>query len=95
LIKDFQDILLSTTSKENKELIEIIKTIDQGDNMTFGEKVKRWEEKKRLEGKMEGEIDGKMKVAKNLLKDNVDISVISRITELPLRKIRALQKERA
>ena len=73
LIKDFQDILLSTTSKENKELIEIIKTIDQGDNMTFGEKVKRWEEKKRMEGEIKGEIKGKLEVAKNLLKDKADL----------------------
>jgi predicted transposase/invertase (TIGR01784 family) len=46
-----------------------------------------------MKGKIEGKMEGKMEVAKNLLKNKVDIHTISKSTELPLKKIKQLQKE--
>jgi predicted transposase/invertase (TIGR01784 family) len=92
LIKDFQDFLFNIIPDENTEIKKIIESIDQEGDM-FYEKVKKWELNKKLEGKLEGRLEGRLEVAKNLLKDKVDIRLISKATELSLSKIRSLQKE--
>ncbi len=47
----------------------------------------------RIEGRIEGKREEKIEIAKNMLKDNVDINLIKKYTNLTEEEITALEEE--
>jgi predicted transposase YdaD len=44
-------------------------------------------------GKLEGQLEGKLKTAERMLEEDINPAFIAKVTELPLDKIKALQKD--
>ena len=55
--------------------------------------LKEGEKKGKIEGLKEGEKKSKIEIAKNMLKDNVDINIISKYSGLSIDEIKDLKKE--
>lgn len=95
---DFIEILLSYTlpniEKEDKILIQ--DTLNKKLGKAKGEHLmtslaQHWYDEGKTEGKTEGKLEGKIEIAKNLLSQNMDISTISAVTNLPLDQIQKLK----
>ncbi len=62
--------------------------------MTMAEKLRQEGRKEgRIQGKLEGKLEGKIEIAKNMLKNGMDIDQIIKLTELEEKKIKLLKEE--
>lgn len=48
-------------------------------------------ERLRLEGKLEGELEKSLEIARNMIKEGANPAFIMKVTKLPLHKIKELQ----
>lgn len=79
--------------EEAEEILENLK-FERGDNMfRVDEMFKREEKRFRNEGKIEGEIETKIKIIKNMLKEKFSINKIAELSEMSENEIKKIAKD--
>ena len=98
-ILDFDKEELEKVGSGDKYMTEFKKKIENlNDNREYKEFLSAEEDMRKTNntfkeiGRREGIEENKIEIAKNLLKENVDINIISKTTGLPLSKIETLEK---
>jgi len=74
----------------DKMFVEVVKMLDLEKSATFRRLIEKGRKEGIEEGKKEGEKEGKLAVAKELLKEGMDIDKIAKVTKLPVEEIKKL-----
>jgi predicted transposase/invertase (TIGR01784 family) len=93
VIDEVITLLLERINVSDEEIGKIKAHISEGRLEQMFEMLVDYDvQKVKMEGKIEGKIEGKLEVAKNLLKEGIDISVIVKATGLPEEDVKKLKE---
>lgn len=91
LINGFFETYLSLDDKEEEELMDEIKQLDQQEAERIFELPNSWRDKGRKEGRQEGLKEGKKQIAVEMLKEGLPIELIVKVTKLDRKEIEDLK----
>lgn len=92
LINGFFETYLSLNESEEKVLMEEIKQLNPDESEQILKLPNSWVEKGIKEGIQKGELEGKRKIALNMLKEGLSIELIIRVTNLDYAEIEKIMK---